>query len=141
VSGRSTASRVLLAGLAYFAIAFAAGMALGAPRLLYLVPRLGTRAAELIELPVMLGLCWLAARWSARRFGVPAGAGPRLAMGGLAAALLLAFEFTLVLRLRGLTFADYLAERDPVSGPAYYAAVALMALLPWLVGRRGLHAE
>lgn len=137
MSAAATPGRVLRAGLAYFAIAFAAGMTLGPLRLFFLVPRLGTRAAELLELPVMLGVCGLAARWCARRWAVPAAAGPRLAMGGLAVALLLAFEFTLVLRLRGLTLAGYLAERDPVSGPAYYAAVALMALLPWLVGRRG----
>jgi hypothetical protein len=131
--------RVVRAGLLYFALAFAAGMTLGPLRILLLVPRLGERAAELLELPVMVGLCWVAARWSARRFGVPATAGPRLAMGGLAAALLLAFEFTLVLRLRGLTPGNYLAQRDPVSGLAYYASVALMALLPWLVARGRRH--
>ena len=132
--------RVVRAGLLYFAIAFAAGMTLGPLRILFLVPRLGERAAELLELPVMVGICWIAARWCARRFGVPATAGPRLAMGGLAAALLLAFEFTLVLRLRGLALGDYLAQRDPVSGLAYYASVALMALLPWLVARGRRHA-
>ena len=132
--------RVVRAGLLYFAIALAAGMTLGPLRILFLVPRLGERAAELLELPLMVGICWVAARWSARRFGVPATTGPRLAMGGLAAALLLAFEFTLVLRLRGFTLGDYLAQRDPVSGLAYYASVALMALLPWLVDRGRRHA-
>jgi hypothetical protein len=54
----------------------------------------------------------------------------------LAAALLLAAEFGLVLRLRGLTLEDYFASRDPVSGSAYYASVLLLALMPLLVNRR-----
>ena len=56
-------------------------------------------------------------------------------MGLLAAGLLLVAEFTLVLRLRGLTLEDYFASRDPVSGSAYYASVLLLALLPLLVNR------
>jgi len=44
-------------------------------------------------------------------------------------------EFTLVLRLRGLTLEDYFASRDPVSGSAYYASVLLLALFPLLVNR------
>ena len=56
-------------------------------------------------------------------------------MGLLAAGLLLVAEFTLVLRLRGLTLEDYFASRDPISGSAYYASVLLLALLPLLVNR------
>lgn len=131
-----TAQRVAAAGLLYFLLAFGAGFLLGPVRLLVLVPRVGVRAAELIELPVMLAICWAAARWVTRRLDVPSRVGPRLGMGALAAACLLACEFTLVLKLRGLTFAEYLAGRDPVSGNAYYVAVGVMALLPLAVNRR-----
>jgi len=58
----------------------------------------------------------LAARWVTRRLAVPSSAGARLGMGTLAGVLLLAAEFALVLPLRGLTLAEYLATRDPVAG-------------------------
>lgn len=127
-------ARVARAGLLYFALVFGAGFALGPLRILFLVPRLGERAAELLELPVMVGLSWLAARWVTRRLAVPAATGARLGMGVLAGALLLAAEFALVLPLRGLTLAEYFATRDPVAGTAYYLAVLLMVLMPLSIG-------
>jgi len=127
--------RVVRAGLLYFALTFGAGFLLGPFRILVLVPRLGARAAELVEMPVMIGITWLAARWTTRRLSVPPGPGPRLSMGVLAGALLLLAEFTLVLWLRGLTLDEYFATRDPVSGAAYYAAVLLLVLMPLLVNR------
>ncbi len=127
--------RVLAAALAYFGLAFGAGFALAPVRLLWLAPRIGARAAELVELPVMLAATWLAARFVTRRFRVPQARAPRLAMGALAATMLLAAEFSLVLPLRGMTLQDYFATRDPVSGAAYYAAVLLLALMPLWVNR------
>jgi hypothetical protein len=135
VSEASAAGRVLRAGLLYFAIAFAAGMTLGPLRILFLVPRLGERTAELVELPVMLGICWLAARWVVGRLAVPPQRSPRLTMGVISGALLLTAEFALVLPLRGLTLEEYFATRDPVAGAAYYAAVLLMVLMPLAVRR------
>ena len=127
--------RVLRASLVYFALTFGAGFVLGPFRILVLVPRLGARTAELIEMPVMIGITWLAARWVTQKFSVPPERGPRLSMGVMAGALLLLAEFTLVLRLRGLTLEEYFATRDPVSGTAYYAAVLLLMLMPLLVNR------
>jgi len=54
-------------------------------------------------------------------------------MGGTALALLLAAEFALVLPLRGLSFDEYLASRDPVSGTAYYLMLGLVAMAPRFV--------
>ena len=127
--------RVLRASLVYFALTFGAGFVLGPFRILVLVPRLGARTAELIEMPVMIGITWLAARWVTQKFSVPPERGPRLSVGVMAGALLLLAEFTLVLRLRGLTLEEYFATRDPVSGTAYYAAVLLLVLMPLLVNR------
>jgi hypothetical protein len=127
--------RVLRASLIYFALTFCAGFVLGPLRILFLVPQVGARTAELIEMPVMVGITWLAARWATRTFSVPPERGPRLSMGVMAGALLLLAEFTLVLRLRGLTLEEYFATRDPVSGAAYYAAVLLLMLMPLLVNR------
>ncbi len=44
---------ILKAGAAYFAAVFGTGFVLGTVRTLWLVPRLGTRNAELIEAPFM----------------------------------------------------------------------------------------
>ena len=128
-------ARIVGAGLLYFALTFGAGFALGPIRILLLEPRLGVRVAELLELPVLIGVTYLSARWVVGRLAVPPRPGPRLGMGALAAALLLAAEFTFVLNLRGLTLEEYFAARDPVSGSAYYASVLLLALMPLLVNR------
>lgn len=128
--------RIAIAALAYFAIAFAVGFGLGTLRVLWVAPALGERLAELAELPLMVLACALAARWTCARLRVPDGAGPRLAMGALALALLLAVEFTVVLALRGLTLETYLASRDPVSGTAYALSLLAFALWPWWFGRR-----
>lgn len=129
--------RELNAGTAYFLWVFAAGFVLGVVRELWLAPWLGTRVAELAEMPVMLVVVVLAARWTVRRFAVPVTPLARLATGFLAVGWLLLAEIVLVLGLRGLTLADYLAGRDPVAGAAYALSLLLMAAMPWLLGRVG----
>ena len=104
--------------------------------MLALVPRVGERAAELIEAPLMLAVVVAAARFVVRRFVPGAPAAARLAVGLLGVALLLAVEFTVVLALRGLSPAEYFAGRDPVAGAVYVALLALFAAMPALVERR-----
>ncbi len=128
--------KVLRAAIAYFAIVFGAGFTLGALRVFFIVPMIGDRVAELIELPVMLVVVVVAARWVTRRLAVPVDAPTRLAMGGIALGLMLAFEFTVVLKLRGMTLRSYIDGFDPVAGSAYYAAQVAMGLMPWILARR-----
>jgi len=127
--------KFLKAGVFYFAVVFGAGFLLGTVRVLIVVPRLGARVAELIELPVMLLVTIVSAKWIVRLLAVNSNSS-RLAMGALALALLLVAEFALVLWLRGLTIEEYLAGRDPVSGTAYYLMLVLFAVMPLLVARR-----
>jgi hypothetical protein len=127
--------RILPAALAYFAIVFAIGFALGTLRVLWLLPAFGERTAELAELPLMLIASALAARWTCARLRVPASRTARLAMGGVALLLLLGVEFTVVLALRGQTIAENLASRDPVSGAAYALSLLAFALWPWWFAR------
>jgi hypothetical protein len=129
--------RVLKASLLYFALVFGAGFVLGPIRILWLVPRVGTRTAELMEMPIMLAVTFLAARWTVRRLDVPPTTSSRLGMGCLALGLMLMAEFTLVLTLRGLTIREYFASRDAVSGTAYYLSLLLFAVMPLLVARKG----
>lgn len=128
-------SPILKAGLAYFAVVFAVGFALGLVRVLWLVPPLGERTAELAETPLMLLAIVLAARWIVRRWRLPARRPPRIAAGLIALALLVGVELGVVLRLRGLTLSEYLAARDPVSGAVYALSLLLFALMPALVAR------
>ena len=125
----------LKAGIAYFAIVFGAGFALGTIRVVLLVPMLGSRVAELVELPVMLMVVFLAARWLTRRFAVPPDTKSRILMGAVALVLALTLDFTVVLKLRDMTLQQYVDTFDPVAGGAYYAALLVMALMPWLLVR------
>lgn len=128
------------AGTCYFALVFGAGFLLGMIRVPLLVPRLGVRAAELIEMPIMAIVIVLAARYVVRSFAVPWHVGIRAAVGAVALVLLLAVEFTVVLRLQGLTLADYAASRDPVAGTVYLLMLGVFAVMPLLVVR-GRSAE
>lgn len=128
--------RVAGAGLVYFLLVFGAGFVLGPIRVLWAVPRLGTRAAELLEAPIMLAVIVVAARWVVRRLSVPPAVSARLGMGVLALAFLLIAEFTLVLPLRGMSFDDYFAARDPVSGTVYYLLLGVLAVMPIAVASR-----
>lgn len=120
---------VLRAGASYFALVFGAGFLLGSIRVPFLVPRLGERAAELLETPVMLAVIFLASRYVVRRFSLEAQAS--IFVGLLALALLVGAEFMLAAAM-GRSVMD----RDPVSGAVYLASLLLYAALPWLHARR-----
>ena len=124
------------AGALYFAFVFGAGFILGTIRTLLVVPRLGTRVSELIELPIMLVVTIVAARWVVLRLALPPTLFARLGMGSIALGFMLVGEFGFVLWLRGLSIKEYLATRDPVSGTAYYAMLTVFAIVPLLAARR-----
>ncbi|MFI5092005.1 MAG: hypothetical protein ACHQIK_01050 [Candidatus Acidiferrales bacterium] len=128
--------RILKAAVLYFALVFEAGFVLGTVRTLSVVPRVGTRLAELMEAPIMLVVTIMAARWVVRHLAIPFVSSARLGMGGIALGLLLVAEFGLVLWLRGLSIKGYLATRDPVSGTVYYVMLGAFAVMPLLVARR-----
>ena len=119
------------AAAVYFCLVFGVGFLLGPVRVLFLEPRIGLRAAELTELPFMIAAITLAARFILRRYP----RGP-LRTGLVALALLLGAEISVGMLMRGLSLAQILFDRDPVSGPAYYASLAYFAILPWYLSRR-----
>jgi len=128
--------QTLKIGVLYFALVFGAGFVLGLIRILWLVPRFGTRTAELMETPIMLAVIIFAARWIVRGLAMPPTPSKRLGVGFVALGLLLVAEFTLVLWLRGLTIDEYLATRDPVAGTVYIVMLGVFAIMPLLVARR-----
>ncbi len=128
--------QILKAGVLYFALVFGAGFVLGVLRILWVVPRFGTRIAELTETPIMFGVTLVAARWIVRRLAVPPKLSSRLGMGCVGLGLMLIAEFTLVLWLRGLSISEYFATRDPVSGAVYYVMLGVFCMMPLLVSPR-----
>ena len=125
---------ILGAGALYFALVFGAGFVVGFVRVLWLVPLVGERAAELLEAPLMLAVSIVAARWVVRRRAVPTTTS-RLGVGLVALGLMLVVELTFVLGLRGMTLREYLAGRDAVAGTVYVTMLVIFVLMPLVVRR------
>ena len=129
------ASTVRLAA-AHFGLVFGAGFVLGVLRTLLVAPAIGERDAELVELPLMLVVVFLSARFVTRRWAAALTLGAVLAAGGAALALMLACEVGVVVGLRDQSLGEHVASRDPVAGSAYLASLVVFALAPWFVERR-----
>lgn len=122
-----------IAGLAYFAIVFAAGFLLGTFRVLVLLPKMPEAAAVLVELPFMLVISYFTARWLVRTFAVAARVRARLVMGGLAFAVLLGLETLMSVALFGMPLSRMLAHYETFAGGAGLAGQVVFALLPALL--------
>ena len=111
----------------YFAIVFAVGFLLGTLRVILLVPNMGARNAELLEIPVMLVAIVFVGRWIAFR-----SASQRQALwtGFLALAMLLGAEVALAALLFRKPPMEALFNKDPVSGTAYYCSLLVFAIMP-----------
>ncbi|HEX7237759.1 MAG TPA: hypothetical protein VF405_12405, partial [Gammaproteobacteria bacterium] len=98
----------------YFALVFGVGFLLGIIRVLALGPSVGEQWAELAEMPLMLIAIVLSARFVVRRFPATDRAS-YLVSGGIALVLMVIVELGVVLAIRGVSFSQYVAERDPVA--------------------------
>jgi len=136
---RAAPATVGAAALEYVARVFGAGFVLGMVRELWVRPRVGVRAAELLELPLMLVVVVLAARAIDRRWLAAHDARTGMVVGVSALVLLLTVEVGLAMALRGLSMRDALLARDPLSGTAYYISVMMFATMPWYLLRRSSH--
>lgn len=103
-------SRPVRAGLVYFAIVFAAGFALGTLRVLVAVPHIGELLAVLAELPLLLGVSWVACSYAIRRCDVGATFDARGTMGLVAFGVLMAAEFLLASVGFGRSPAEHLSR-------------------------------
>jgi hypothetical protein len=130
----------LKAGFAYFAVAFAAGFALGTLRVLVVAPRLGEAAAVLLELPVMLAISWAACGWVLDRFAVPPGGLHRLATGAFAFALLMLAELAVAVIAFGRSPAEHLAAYRSAGAALGLAAQLAFAAFPLVRRDRGAAA-
>ena len=122
--------------LLYFALVLGTGFVLGTIRVPFLVPRLGERYAELLEMPFMFVAIVLAARFVARRFQLPPDPSMRLKVGFLALALSVGAELLLATVLQSRSLAEFITSRDPVSGSVYLGMLLLFALMPAILARQ-----
>ncbi len=128
--------QVVKLGVAYFGIVFSIGFVLGVVRVLWLVPRLGERYAELIETPFIIGFSYASARLLLKSVSERISGRDALAMGLVALVLLITLELTVVLGLRGLSIDTYLTARDPIAGAVYVLSLGLFALFPAIITAR-----
>jgi hypothetical protein len=124
------------AGSAYFALVFGIGFILGAIRVLVVAPRLGELVATLIELPIILTAAWIICERVSARFLVPDRWRPRLAMGGVAFALLMLAELGLSVLL-GNSIGEHLDAYRSLHGALGLAGQMIFAMFPLVqVNRR-----
>jgi hypothetical protein len=126
---------ILQPAVLYFLLVFGAGFVLGTVRVLVLVPLLGERAAELMEMPLMLGIIAASARWIVRHGLVQDRRSSALVVGFIALGMVLIADLAVGMWLRGLSATEVFLDRDPVSGAAYYVSLLLFAAMPAIMTR------
>jgi len=124
---------ILKAGVLYFALVFGAGFVLGTVRTIWVVPRVGTRTAELMETPIMLVVTIVAARWTVLRLAVPSVPSARLGMGASRSSSCWSRNSGSCSGF-GVCRSESISLREtPVSGTVYYVMLAVFAVMPLLV--------
>ncbi len=126
--------QILETAVLYFLLVFGAGFALGTGRVLFLLPLLGERAAELLEMPLMLAVIVAAARWLVRH-KLDDRLSSALSVGFIAMGFVLLADLAVGMWLRGMSPAEVFLNRDPVSGTAYYVVLLLFAFMPAVLAR------
>jgi hypothetical protein len=127
--------KIFKSAILYFSLVFGAGFILGTFRVLLLVPNLGDRVSELIEMPLMLIVIVLAARWINQHLSDVKDSLAHLWIGLGALSLVFVAELGVGVFLRGQSPIEALVNRDPVSGTAYYLMLGAFALMPWFLAR------
>lgn len=127
--------QIIKAGFAYFGLVFGLGFLLGAVRVSLIVPRLGTRKAELLEAPLMLIGILLATQFILQQFVLPNTNSAFLIVGIIALGLMLFAEFLLIVWLQKQTITQYIKSRDLVSGSVYVLLLLIFALMPLIMMR------
>ncbi|WP_284178102.1 hypothetical protein [Rhabdaerophilum sp. SD176] len=119
------------AGAGLFGLVFAAGFVLGTLRELVLRHAIGPDVARLLELPVMITLSWLSARWILRRAGKRS-ARWQFEVGLIAFLLLMAAEMALGILILGRGLSAFIADLFTLTGMLSFLAQALLIVMPRL---------
>lgn len=126
--------QILQTAVLYFLLVFGAGFVLGTGRILLIVPLVGERVAELLEMPLMLAVIVAAARWVVRH-KLDGRQSSALSVGFVAIGFVLLTDLAVGIWLRGMSATEVFLNRDPVSGAAYYAALLFFAVMPAIIVR------
>jgi hypothetical protein len=129
--------KALTAGLAYFAVVFAFGLALGTVRVLLLAPRVGEIGATVLEVPIMLALSWFACRRILRLITVDALFAPRVVMGASAFVVLMTAETSLSVFGFGRSLAEHFETYHHIGAMIGLAGQIAFASFPLLQIKRG----
>ena len=118
-------------GFQYYAMIFGLGFAMGVVRALLIAPRLGELLAVVLEVPVLVAMSWVAARWllTHRSFSLVECA----VMGATAFSLIMVSEIVLAGFLRGQGMADWAADVATPIGLIGLAGQVAFGLMPVLV--------
>jgi hypothetical protein len=120
------------AGTTYALLVFAIGFALGAIRVLVLVPHLGATASVVLETPIMLAASWKVAQWSVQWFNLQPDWRSRLLMGIVAFVVLVVAELGVAVFAFGESPAQYVSGIGSIAGGIGFAAQICFAGFPWL---------
>jgi hypothetical protein len=126
--------QILRVATLYFLLVFGAGFVLGTGRVLILVPLIGERTAELLEMPLMLAVIVAAARWVVRH-KLDGRQSSALPVGFIAMSFVLLADLAVGVWLRGMSPVEVFLNRDPISGIAYYAVLLFFAVMPAIMIR------
>ena len=118
------------AGVAYFLIVFTVGFFLGTLRVLFLIPRVGTLPATLIEIPFMLATSWVVCGALVSRFRLSSDPLSRSTMGFVAFGLLMSAEAALAVSLTNKTIWDFLCDIATLPGTVGLASQLVFGLMP-----------
>jgi len=129
----------LWAGSAYAVVVYLIGFALGAVRVLVLVPRLGATVSVLLESPLILSASWLICKATVKRFEVPEQIAARVLMGAIALAVLMGWEFAVFVFVFAKSYSAFLPSLSTVPGAIGLAAQLAFATFPALQARRSSH--
>ncbi len=84
----------------------------------------------------MLLATMIGARWTVGRLTLPPLPGVRLGVGFIALCLTFITQFMVVLPIRGLSYAEYVASQDPTSISASIGTLGLLLVMPFLTAYR-----
>jgi hypothetical protein len=127
----------------YFTLVFLAGALFGSVRIPYLQTTLGSRYAELLEMPLMLFVIWQSAQLTIYRMQQRQKQNQYIdpvIVGALAVLWLITVELATTAILQGGWWNGvhvYFAGRDAVAGPVYGLALLSYAMMPWYVWASG----
>ena len=133
--------KILGAALLYFAIVFGTGFLVGPLRVLYAEPRVGTTAAVLLEVPILLVAMIVGATIAVRWLDAKPSTRALVTVGTVSLVFQHVADVAVGVLLRGMSVEDHLAQFATTPRMIYGALLVAFALMPLLMRRRRAVAE